>query len=105
MIYSWHYFPFSEPNPRLRARVGRWGHGSYTLIRDSDAEEQESALDATLFVCVSDKWTEDLGGYNSYISKDEDAEVIMVCGMLGVTRGMRICKAVIASSVRICLKV
>lgn len=67
-----------EPNPRLRARVGRWGHGSYTLIRDSDAEEQESALDATLFVCVSDKWTEDLGGYNSYISKDEDAELLSV---------------------------
>lgn len=67
-----------EPNPRLRVRVGRWSHGSYTLIRDSDAEEQESALDATLFVCVSDKWTEDLGGYNSYISKDEDAELLSV---------------------------
>ncbi|XP_037802947.1 prolyl 3-hydroxylase OGFOD1-like [Penaeus monodon] len=67
-----------EPNPRLRVRVGHWSHGSYTLIRDSDAEEQESALDATLFVCVSDKWTEDLGGYNSYISKDEDAELLSV---------------------------
>lgn len=60
--------------------MGRWGHGSYTLIRDSDAEEQESALDATLFLQVSDNWREDLGGYNSYISKDEDAEVIRICG-------------------------
>lgn len=67
----------SESCPRVGIDVRRWSHGCYTLIRD-DTMENKCALDANLFINVSDKWSQEHGGFISYIAKDEDEEVTMM---------------------------
>lgn len=78
--------PDSEPDsdteskelcPRVNINVRRWSHGCYTLIRD-DFVENKYALDANLFINVSDKWSQEHGGFISYIAKDQDEELLTV---------------------------
>lgn len=64
----------SDPNPRGNVSIKRWGHGNYTLVRD-DCVETTSALDAHLFINVPKGWTQEHGGFVSYIAKNEDEEV------------------------------
>lgn len=70
-----------EPNehgvPVCRGEVRHWRHGDYILIRDTDVENTEFALDLLLFVGYKD-WQVDCGGYTSYIAKDEDEELLTI---------------------------
>ncbi len=52
--------------------VRRWSHGCYTLLSDSDLAR--AALDVSLFVSC-ESWSEKVGGFHSYIAKNEDEEV------------------------------
>lgn len=67
-----------DSNPGMIIDIRQWGHGCYTLLRDCDQAERSSALDASLFVRVSNKWTLEHGGFTSYIAKDEDEELLTV---------------------------
>lgn len=66
-----------ESSPRVSIDARRWSHGCYTLLRD-DCIEKKSALDANLFINVSEKWSQEHGGFISYIVKDEDEELLTV---------------------------
>ncbi|XP_067935762.1 prolyl 3-hydroxylase OGFOD1-like isoform X2 [Watersipora subatra] len=59
-------------------QVRRWSHGSYTLLHDTQMEQQtECTLEA--FVHLNcDSWDEKQGGYTSYVAKGEDEELITV---------------------------
>lgn len=67
----------AEPNPRCRVELQRWGHKCYSLLRD-DCVDQHSALNAYMFVSTSHKWKQEMGGYITYIAKDEDEELLTV---------------------------
>ncbi|KAK3866031.1 hypothetical protein Pcinc_028406 [Petrolisthes cinctipes] len=67
----------TEPNPRGNVSIRQWGHRSYTLVRD-DCLESKSVLDAHLFVNVPKGWTQEHGGFVSYLAKDEDEELLTV---------------------------
>ena len=62
-------------NPRYVREVRKWKRGNYTLIRDDD--EAEFGLDARLFFNVGN-WSQDCGGYTSYIARDADEELLSV---------------------------
>ncbi|XP_076812096.1 prolyl 3-hydroxylase OGFOD1-like isoform X2 [Clavelina lepadiformis] len=63
--------------PGCRLDLRRWCPGSYTLIKDTDAERGEFALDVNLFFCQSE-WKEEYGGYTSYIASDEAEELLTI---------------------------
>ncbi|GAB1607165.1 prolyl 3-hydroxylase OGFOD1-like [Argonauta hians] len=62
---------------RCSTEVRRWSHGCYTLLRDTEAQEADFALDAFLFFAC-EGWQSDYGGYISYIVKGEDEELLTV---------------------------
>ncbi|KAG0718355.1 Prolyl 3-hydroxylase OGFOD1 [Chionoecetes opilio] len=64
-------------NPLCRVEAQRWSHGCHTLIRD-DCVEQRAALDAYLYTGVSEAWQQDMGGHVTYITRDEDEELLTV---------------------------
>ncbi|XP_042214190.1 prolyl 3-hydroxylase OGFOD1-like [Homarus americanus] len=66
-----------ESCPRVSIDIRQWRHGCYTLLRDDNLEDRCS-LDANLFVNISDKWSQEYGGFISYIAKDEDTELLTV---------------------------
>ncbi|XP_069158776.1 uncharacterized protein [Procambarus clarkii] len=65
-----------ESCPRVSIDVQRWSHGCYTLLRDD--LENKCALDANLFVNVSSQWSQQHGGFISYIAKNVDEELLTV---------------------------
>jgi len=67
-----------EPSPCVSQEIRRVSHGSYTLVHDDDPVGSQYALDAMLFLGVSEKWTQALGGFTSYIARDEDEELLTV---------------------------
>ncbi|XP_064089453.1 uncharacterized protein LOC135203593 isoform X2 [Macrobrachium nipponense] len=67
-----------DSSPGMIIDIRQWSHGCYTLLRDCDQAERSSALDASLFVRVSNKWALEHGGFTSYIAKDEDEELLTV---------------------------
>uniref|UniRef100_A0A0K2V3K4 2oxoglutarate and irondependent oxygenase domain containing 1 [Otolemur garnettii] n=1 Tax=Lepeophtheirus salmonis TaxID=72036 RepID=A0A0K2V3K4_LEPSM len=66
-------------SPTCSYELRRWKAGSYTLIRDGDKREQ--CLDVRLCFNVgslSSHWDDEVGGFTSYIAKDEDEELISI---------------------------
>lgn len=57
----------------------KWSHGCFTLLRD-DRLGKKPALEANLFISVSEQWSQEHGGFISYIAKDEDEEVSFELG-------------------------
>ncbi|XP_029653532.1 prolyl 3-hydroxylase OGFOD1 [Octopus sinensis] len=57
--------------------VRMWSHGSYTLLRDTEAKSADYALDTFLFFGC-EGWQPDYGGYISYIVNGEDEELLTV---------------------------
>ncbi|XP_014774688.1 prolyl 3-hydroxylase OGFOD1 [Octopus bimaculoides] len=57
--------------------VRMWSHGSYTLLRDTEAKSADYALDTFLFFGC-EGWQPDYGGYISYIVNGEDEELLTI---------------------------
>jgi len=67
----------SERGPCCHGSIRRWAHGCYTLVHDTDPEGAEFALDALLYVGGSG-WKTDYGGYITYLTSEEDEELLTV---------------------------
>ncbi|XP_039258613.2 prolyl 3-hydroxylase OGFOD1-like [Styela clava] len=64
-------------NSKCRYEVRCWSKGCYTLLRDTDSERGEFALDVNLH-CCAEGWQQDYGGYTTYIAQGEDTELLTV---------------------------
>ena len=64
-----------EIDPKAKIEVRRWKQGSYTLISDSNINNDKYFLDGRLFFNCQD-WNIEQGGFTSYIAKDEDEELL-----------------------------
>ncbi|VDI51714.1 Hypothetical predicted protein [Mytilus galloprovincialis] len=66
-----------EKIPCCHSEVRKWNHGNYTLIRDTDCTTADFELDSLLHICC-EGWSEEYGGFTSYIAKGEDEELLSV---------------------------
>lgn len=64
-------------NSKCRYEVRCWSNGCYTLLRDTDAERGEFALDVNLH-CCAEGWQQEFGGHTTYIAQGEDTELLTV---------------------------
>ena len=67
--------PEDEIDPKCKIEVRKWNRGCYTLLSDSDINNDKYVLDGRLFFNCED-WNIEQGGFTSYIAKDEDEELL-----------------------------
>lgn len=64
-----------EIDPKCKIEVRRWRHASYTLLNDTNVNNDKYYLDGRLFFNCQG-WNLEQGGFTSYIAKDEDEELL-----------------------------
>ncbi|KAG1694108.1 Prolyl 3-hydroxylase OGFOD1 [Nymphon striatum] len=64
-------------NSSCYAELTRWGHQNYSLVRDDDFNSSKSCLNALMYFNC-DGWTREMGGFASYIAKEDEQELLTV---------------------------